>query len=171
MEIRRELQHFAVMVHRVSAGTKCGHELSLDSGSKRCFDSFRRAEKVEGFHVARILSQSRLCELFCKAHPLAKLVRLLAVDLRLAFSVSAGAVERRLELPRLIQLLQPQARRHALRSDGIIGSELDHLLKTAARGFVVEVVECFVSFRAQSVETRLLVLGQSGDGPNKNYQD
>src|ERR1051326_3624778 len=159
------------MIHRVSARTKCSHELSLNSSSKRRLDSLRRAEKVKCFDVVGVFSQPRLCELFCTANPLAKFVRLFAIDLRLAFGVGIGAVESGLELPRLVQLLQPQACRHALRPRGMIGSELDHLLKTIARGFVVEIVERFVSFGAQGVETRLLVLGQSCDGPKNAEQN
>src|SRR5215204_979858 len=42
----------------------------------------------------------------------------------------------------------------------MIRRNLDHLLETAARGFVIQVVQRFVSFGAQSIQARLLVLGR-----------
>src|SRR6185503_20179556 len=41
----------------------------------------------------------------------------------------------------------------------MIGGEIDHLLETGARAFVVEVVERFIALGAQGVEACLLVLG------------
>jgi hypothetical protein len=53
----------------------------------------------------------------------------------------------------------------------MIRRQLEHLLKTAARAFVVEVVERFVAFGAQGIESRPLVLAQSGNERKDDYED
>jgi hypothetical protein len=53
----------------------------------------------------------------------------------------------------------------------MIRRQLEHLLKTAARAFVVEVVERFVAFGAQGIESCPLVLAQSGNERKDDYED
>ena len=79
-------------------------------------------------------------------------------SLRFSFFVRVCAVETGFELPRFVQLLKPQARSETLRARGMIRGEVDHLLKTLTRPFVIEVVECFVAFRAKRIELLALVL-------------
>ena len=50
----------------------------------------------------------------------------------------------------------------------MIRRQLDHLLETTARAFVVEVVERFVSFGAQRIEPRPLVLARSHNKRNND---
>src|SRR6476661_11120990 len=135
-----------MMVNGVGAGAQSRHVFLFDRGGVGSFESFRRAEKIERFDVARIPPQSRLGELFRSARPLAKLLRLAWIDLGFSLSVGFVAVEPRLEFPRLVQLLETQADGVRLGTRRILGREVDHLLEVATRVDVVEIKKRLVAF-------------------------
>src|ERR1700754_1209587 len=141
-----------MVIHCARARAQRRHKLAFNSRRISRFESFSRAEKVERLDVARIFLQSRFRELPGTPCPFAKLLNLARIDFGPFVFVSLVAVERRLQFPRFVELLNPQTGGETLRTRGMIRREVDHLLKAVACSFVVEVVERFITFCTQRVQ-------------------
>src|SRR5215212_4663772 len=141
-----------MMVYRTRTGAQGGHEFPFDCTRESRFETFRGTEKIECLDVAWISPQPSFGKKFCATDPIAKFLSSAAVCFRLIISVRAGAVESGFEFPRFVQLLQPQTRGVTLRTGRVVRCDVDHLLKTFARTFVIEIVECVIPFRPQRIE-------------------
>ena len=108
---RIEFEHFAMMIDRIVAIFQRGKVTALDCFFKRSLQSFDRAQPVERLDVFGILFESQLGKTFRFARQIAKLVDNFRINLVIAAGIETlRAVERRLQPPRLVKRLDPNAR-------------------------------------------------------------
>src|SRR5215213_587993 len=140
------------MVHRTRARAQRRHKLPFDACGKSRLESLSRAEEIKRLDGALIFTQPGFREKFCTADPATEFISPAPIYFCLAAGVRVCAVQSRLKLPGFIQLLHPQARGITLCTGRMVRCDVNHLLKTFARAFVIEVVECFITLGAQRIE-------------------